>query len=131
MKKAFFLFLFIFSTLFCFAQKTDIAKPNLSWINIDNAVSKKSKGWRIIYNCEVVKFHIDIYDRWGKLLFKSDNVDASHSSLSAQELPYTAYINWGYSKLPEGAYVYTIKVNFKSDGKASEHQYTGTVSYLK
>lgn len=130
-KKSLFFTLFIFSGVFCNAQKTDTAKHSAPCIAISNAFSPEDDGWGIMYNCEIVKFHIDIYNRWGELLFKSDSLDAIHSSLSAKELPYTAYVNWDYSKLPADNYVYKIKVTFKIEGKESEHQYTGTVMYIK
>jgi len=71
------------------------------------------KPWTIISTCPMELFSMEIYDRWGIKLHKQDSLGKDN------------VINWNYSKMPGGTYVYMIKYKFAGNEATEEKKITG------
>lgn len=69
-----------------------------------------------IVGVNIVEFHIEIFDRWGKLLFLSNSLSDSWDG------------RFGNETVPEGVYVYRIKA---VDQKGQKIDKTGSITLLR
>jgi gliding motility-associated-like protein len=75
---------------------------------IPNAFTPNGDGrndFFTIYGAEIADFHLEIYDRWGGILFESHDIGQSWDGSYAGEA------------VPEGVYVWKMEVKSNDDGK--------------
>ena len=81
-------------------------------LNIPGTLVKNNDDkLKIINHCTIVSFHIQLYNRWGNLLYESDHF----------AIPFDLDINErtgkksGIEKFPSGTYFYTITYRTQED----------------
>ena len=87
--------------------------PNI--IN-NKAINPENQQVSIFSNCAIESSSMSIYDRWGNLVFHSDNIDDSWSPKESDNLS-------------QG--VYTWVFTWQNQIDQSEHKEYGTITYLK
>ena len=102
----------------CDSSDTNLDKaliPNVFTPNIDGF----NDGFNIKLDC-IVSLEKRIYNRWGELLFKSQQINE----------PWNGRTNSGV-KVLEGTYFYIIDVTFYNLGTEMSETYKGSVTLLR
>ncbi len=103
-------------------EKTVIISPEFT-IYIPNAFSPNGDGDNDTFipignDIDVSEFELFIFDRWGNLIFQSNEINK----------PWDGKINHGKELAPQDTYVYSIKI---TDFNQQKHGYKGIVSLIK
>lgn len=103
----------------CFARDSIDIQSACS-IFVPNAFSPNNDGFNDIFgaiSAQLTTYEIFIYDRWGKRVFYSNNLDNTWDGTDGWGIPY-----------PTGVYVYHIQGNFRNGENFNK---TGNVSLLR
>jgi hypothetical protein len=132
MKKKLLFLIFLFPSILGFSQSRDTLTKD-TCLQLAGAVSSESDGVKVSCLCEIVKFHIEIYDRWEKLVYKSDSIDNTYPTNQPgyAKSHYSAYLNWNYFRLEDGKYYYVVTYSVKVNGKEDERKLKGTIDYIR
>jgi len=71
----------------------------------------------VSYNCPIEKFYLEIYNRWGQLIYKTSILNTDNS------------VNWNCEKLPSGPNVYHWKIVYTTWG--NEIKQEGNINLIK
>ena len=90
---------------------------------VPNSFTPNSDGLndaiRITYSCDFIYFSFEIYDRWGEIVFKTNNPD----------------VQWDGTKkgkdAPNGVYLYHIKYRSTDPAEEEEQEMKGTLTLYK
>lgn len=83
-------------------------KMNFASVFSPLAVHPENRTWRPLSNCSLESYSLQIFNRWGMLVYESRDPQAS----------WNGYI--GTQLGQEGVYVYTVAYEFKIPGKPSQ-----------
>lgn len=102
------------------ASQTVIVEPDFL-LYIPNAFTPNGDGLNDLFTAKgiyVTTFEMHIFDRWGNLLYQSDNMD----------LGWDGKANGGAEEAQTDVYIYKINV---TDFKMLKHSYKGTVTLVR
>ena len=89
-------------------------------IFIPKNVTLESKQPFGVYSpCVFKKLSVDVYDRWGHLVFESNKKYSGGA------------VNWDITKVHEGVYFYQVNYTIDIQGEIFEDKITGNVNVLK
>ncbi len=103
---------------------TVVDKNNLVPLYIPNAFSPNNDGINDLFliasspETEVLKFDLKIFDRWGNLIFNSDNIVDSWNGTYKDRL------------VPEGVYVYIIDTKIEDKSGINEYTSKGIITVI-
>ena len=97
-----------------------IVEPEFT-LYIPNAFTPNEDGTNDVfyaYGNEISDFHMMLFDRWGEMIYQSDNINTG----------WDGKAKGGTEVAQQGVYVYKIEV---TDFRGKLHHYTGSVTLLK
>jgi hypothetical protein len=107
--KALMVFLFYISfSLIGFSQGSEervckITAPNVVTLNCGDSLGPDYQ-FRVRSNCLIQNFELSIYNRWGELLYSSNDIDEY----------------WDASEIPMGTYYYVVQGKWKDGTELNE-----------
>lgn len=108
-----FLFFTVLLSFSAFSQN----KQDECAIFIPGTVSQEDENWKISSNCKFKKFSLQLFDRWGETIFRTDT------------FPPMGIDPWRAKKLNTDVYVYKIEFIYEKD--TTLNKMVGHINYLK
>lgn len=92
---------------------------------VPNAISPNGDGENDIFmpytssQCPITEYQLQIFDRWGTIIHQTNSLDEGWSGISSGE------------PVPEGVYVYVIKLNVEENGQSKPVSLSGDVIMMR
>lgn len=81
---------------------------------------ERNDQWQLFPNCPYRDYSVRVFDRWGALLFESDNPEVTWDGKSSDQI------------LPAGSYLYVLNYEFEiQPGRWRKQQQAGTLNLLR